>query len=86
MNEPETFIVTVQTEDGGFVQDMELPSEMSASELSKKLLEALKSIPESGFDSWKTCRFECDNQILEDSDTLLKAGVFDGSLITLLEE
>ncbi len=86
MNEPDTFIVTVQTVDESFMQDMELPSELPASELSKKLLEALKSMPESGLGEWTTCRFECNNRILEDSESLLKAGAFDGSRIIVLEE
>ena len=86
MNEPDAFIVTVQTIDESFMQDMELPSTLPISELSKKLLEALRSMPESEFNSWTSCRFECNNRILNDSDTLLKAGVFDGSRLVLLDE
>lgn len=86
MNEPETFIVTVQTADESFVQDMELPSEMPASELSVKLLEALKSMPESEFADCRTCRLEFNSRMLEDNESLLKAGAFDGSRIMVLEE
>lgn len=86
MNEPDSFIVTVQTVDESFMQDMELPSELPAYELSVKLLEALRTIPGSGFDRWTSCRFECDNCILNDNDTLLKAGAFDGSRIIVIDD
>ena len=86
MNEPENIIVTVQTVDESFMRDMELPSELTVSEISKKLLEALKSMPESEFSDWNECLLLCGNMILNSSDTLLNAGVFDGSTITVLEK
>ena len=85
MNEPSTFIVTVQTADQLFMQDMELPSELPVSELAPKLLEVLKNIAEDDFADWNNIRLEANNRVLTDSDTLVKTGVFDGSRITLLE-
>ncbi len=85
MNEPENLIVTVQTADENFMHDMELPSELPVSEISRKLLEALKSMPESGFSDWNSCLLLCGNMILDPGDTLLNAGVLDGSRIIVLE-
>ena len=85
MNAPNTFIVTVQTVDQRFMQDMELPSELPVSELAPKLLEVLKNIAEDEFADCGNIRLEANNRVLSDNDTLVKAGAFDGSRITLLE-
>ena len=85
MNAPSTFIVTVQTIDQRFMQDMELPSELPVSELAPKLLEVLKNIAEDEFSECASIRLEANNRVLTDSDTLAKAGAFDGSRITILE-
>ena len=85
MNEPDTFIVTVTNEERSFEQDMELPSGMLISELSSQILVILKDIHEDIFSQWLSCRLECGNKILNKDDTLVKASVFDGSMIVVRE-
>ncbi len=86
MNEPETFIATVTNDERSFEQDMELPSAMPVSELSSQILMILKDIHEDIFSQWVSCRLECNNRLLKKDDTLIKAGVFDGSRIIVREE
>ena len=85
MNEPDTFIATVTNDERSFEQDMELPSNMPVSELSSQILMILKDIHEDIFSQWESCRLECSNKILNNDDTLIKAGVFDGSIIVVRE-
>ena len=85
MNEPDTFIATVTNSERSFELDMELPSAMPVSELSSHILMILKSIHEDIFSAWLSCRLECNNRILNDDDTLMKARVFDGSRIVVRE-
>ncbi len=85
MNEPELFLVTVIFGDGVFSVDMELPSQLPIAELSRRVLEILRSLYEGEFSGWKSCSFEFNNKILNNDDTLLKVGAFDGSKIFLLE-
>ncbi len=85
MNEPELFLVTLIFGDGLFNVDMELPSQIPVGELSKRVLEILKSLYEGEFSGWKSCSFEFNNKILSNDDTLLKAGAFDGSKIFMIE-
>ena len=115
MNEPDTFIVTVETLDESFSCDMELPANLEASELSVKLLEIFRTIRDlkdpdrdaRDYDpsqelsplmqslreklagevtGWDACMIMCGNRILQDNDTLMSVGAFDGSRIVLLEE
>ncbi len=85
MNEPETFIATITNDERSFEQDMELPSSMPVSELSAQILLILKNIHEDIFSGWVSCRLECDNRILNQDDTLIKARAFDGSIIIVRE-
>ena len=85
MNEPELFLVTVIFGDGVFNVDMELPSQLPVRDLSRRVLEILKSLYEGEFSGWKSCGFEFNNKILGDDDTLLKVGAFDGSKIFMIE-
>ncbi len=85
MNEPETFIATITNDERSFEQDMELPSNMPVSELSAQILMILKSIHEDIFSHWVSCRLECNSKILNKDDTLIKARVFDGSIIVVRE-
>lgn len=85
MNEPDTFIATVTNNERSFEQDMELPSAMPVSELSSQILLILKNIHEDIFAPWSSCRLECNNRILKEDDTLMKARVFDGSIIIVRE-
>ena len=86
METPDTFTATVTNEERSFEEDMELPAEMPVSELEKQILMILKDIHEEIFSGWNRCRLECGGRILERDDTLLKAGVFDGSIITVRME
>ena len=44
-----------------------------------------KEIHEDIFSAWESCRLMSNNKFLNGDDTLLKAGVFDGSIITVRE-
>ena len=81
MNEPETFIATITNDERTIEEDMELPSSMPVSELSRQILMILKEIHEDKFGAWGACHLECNNRVLNKDDTLIKAGVFDGSRI-----
>lgn len=117
MNEPDTFIVTVETLDESFSCDMELPANLQASELGMKLLEIFRTIRDlkdpdrdahdydvsqelsplmqslrktfqeldGEITGWNACIMMFGNRILQDSDTLMNVGAFDGSRIVLLE-
>ena len=85
MNEPELFLVTLKLEDGSFEVDMELPSQLPIGELRRRLLGILKTLREDELSGWQTCRIEYNNRILNDDDTLLKVGAFDGSKLYLME-
>ncbi len=85
MNEPETFIATITNDERSFEQDMELPSNMPVSELSAQILMILKNIHEDIFLHWVSCQLECNSKILNKDDTLIKARVFDGSIIVVRE-
>ena len=71
MNEPELFLVTVIFGNGVFNVDMELPSQLPVKDLSRRVLEILKSLYEGEFSGWNSCDFEFNNKILSDDDTLL---------------
>ena len=85
MNEPDAFIVTVTNDERNVEQDMELPADMQISDLSAQILMTLKSIHEDIFSHWVSCRLECNSKILNKDDTLIKARVFDGSIIIVRE-
>ena len=85
MDAPDMFIATITNDERSFEEDMELPSGMPVSELSRQILMILKEIHEDMFSNWKTCRLEGGGHMLKDDDTLLKAGVFDGSMIVVRE-
>ena len=85
MNEPDTFIATITNEERSFEEDMELPSGMPVSELCRQILMILKEIHEDIFSAWGSCRLVSNNKLLNGDDTLAKAGVFDGSIITVQE-
>ncbi|MBQ7214901.1 MAG: EsaB/YukD family protein [Synergistaceae bacterium] len=85
MNEPDTFIATITDSAHSFEEDMELPSAMPVSELSRQILMILKEIHADKFEGWPMCRLECNSVILKKDDTLITAGVFDGSRIVVRE-
>ena len=85
MSAPETFIATITNEERNFYEDMELPSGMQVSELCRQILMILKDIHEELFSSWTSCRIESNNRLLNNDETLAKAGVFDGSIIVVKE-
>ena len=85
MNEPEMFIVTVIFGSDNYETDMELPAELPVSELRRKLLDVLKYVYEGEFAGWKSCVLEYDYRILDDKETLMSAGVYDGSRIYVIE-
>ena len=86
MDVPDMFITTITNDERSIMEDMELPSEMPVSGLCRQVLMVLKEIHEDIFGGWVRCRIEYNNRILEDGDTLLKAGAFDGSLLVVRGE
>ena len=86
MNEPELFLVTLELADGSHEVDMELPSEMTIGELAPRVLDVLKGRYEGELDVWKMCCFEHNSKVLEENDTLLSRGVFDGSRLLVYED
>ena len=85
MNEPEMFILTLIFGTENYETDMELPAELPVGELRRKLLEVLKNLYEGEFAGWKSCVLEHDYHILDDKDTLMSAGVYDGSRLYVIE-
>ena len=85
MNAPDTFIATITNEERTFEEDMELPSSMPASELCQQLLMILNEIHEDMFTNWVKCCLEYNSRIINDNDTLLKAGAFSGSWLVVRE-
>ena len=85
MNEPELFLVTLMLVDGSFEIDMELPSQLPIGDLRRRLLDIIKTLHEDELSGWQTCRLEYNNRVLNDDDTLLKVGAFDGSKIYMVE-
>ena len=85
MNEPDTFIATITNDERSFEEDMELPSGMPISELCRQILMILKEIHEDIFSGWSSCCLESNNRLLNKDDTLIKAGIFDGSVIVVRE-
>ena len=85
MNEPDLFIVTIIFGDENSELDMELPSQLSIGELRIRIFEILKNLHEDVFEGWHSCGLEFKNRVLEDNETLLKAGVFDGSRLYVVE-
>ena len=83
MNGPDTITATITNDERSFSEDMELPSGMPVSELGRQIMLILKDIHEDIFSGWTSCRLECRGRILDAEDTLLKAGVFDGSVIVV---
>ena len=83
MNEPDTFIVSVTNDERSFEEDMELPSVMPVSELCQQILMILKDIHEELFTGWVKCHLEHNGRVLRDDDTLVKAGVYDGSRLVV---
>ena len=86
MDAPDTFIATITNDERSFSDDMELPSAMPVHELCRQILMILKENHEDIFSSWNKCRIEYESRILDDDDTLLKAGAFDGSRIIVVEQ
>ena len=86
MNEPDTFIATITDDGRSFQDDMELPSDMPISELCRHIMMILKERHGDTFSTWNECSLVCNNKLLKDDDTLLKAGIFDGSVISVREK
>jgi len=67
--------------------DMELPINMAISELSIKLLEALKTLEPEHFQSTSCIglRFDEENRFLRNDETLESAHIWDGSILTVFK-
>lgn len=86
MNVPETVLVTVASDSEYFEADMELPGELPVKELKAEVMNVLRNEFGGSFTAWKSCSLEYRNITLNDEDTLISAGVFDGSRLLVYEE
>lgn len=84
MDEPELFIITISCPEENFETDMEIPSELPIVEIRSKILEILRSMYEGKFLKGFDCKLSYRNRFLKDEETLLSAGIFDGSKISLI--
>ena len=78
-------MVTVKIAGVGQWHDMELPADIPVKELAPKLLMALKNIESRLFMGIERVKikFDAENRYLADLETLVSAGVWDGSIITV---
>lgn len=86
MNEPDMFLITVVFGAENYEADMELPSTMPAERLCSKILDLLKNLYGGEFLKWDSCVLEYNSRILNDDETLLGTGIFDGSTIFVLDK
>ena len=80
-NEPETIIATIEHTAEKISIDMELPANLSVEKLKMKILEVLINVYAGSFTAWGSCRLIHDNRILNDSETMISAGIYDGGRI-----
>ena len=80
-NEPETIIATVEYTPEKFSIDMELPANLNVENLKMKILEALKNEKAALFSTWENCQLIHDSRILNGSETMISAGIYDGGRI-----
>ena len=80
-NEPETIIATIEYTTEKISIDMELPANLAVDKLTIKILEVLKNVYAELFSVWEKCRLIHNNRILNDSETMISAGIYDGGRI-----
>ena len=80
-------ILTVKIERTDLVYDMEFPASIPGAPLCDKLLAALKNIENSTFRSIEKINIIIDKtgRQLSDGQTLEEAGVWDGSIVTVVK-
>jgi len=78
-------MVTVKIAGAEQHHDMELPADIPIKELAPKLLMALKNIEGRLFMGVESIKIKPDdeNHYLLDTETLISAGIWDGSIITV---
>lgn len=83
----ENVLVTVKIQGSAAEYDLELPAAVPVKELAALLLEALKSLNKQMFAQASNFRimFNAENRFLEEDETLMKAAVWDGSIITIMK-
>lgn len=79
---PETFVVTVATQDGTISIDMSLPSWIPADELGPQILAILKILDER-CGAWLGCLLYYRGHQIRGSQTLATVGAYDGSVIAV---
>jgi uncharacterized ubiquitin-like protein YukD len=77
-------IVTVKISGTDKQHDIELPADIPIDELTSRLLIALKNIESKAFLGVDgiTIKVDAENRYLSETETLISAGVWDGSIIT----
>lgn len=79
---PDSFVVTITTQDRAFSIDMSLPSWMSADELGPQIAASIKPLDDS-IAKWEACAMFIDGHQIRGKQTLASAGAFDGSVIVV---
>ena len=74
-------IVTVNAESQAFSVDMELPAQLPIKELAPKILEILKEIDPSKFESMEKISLISNGEILPENATLESEAVWDGKIL-----
>jgi len=78
-------IITIKIAGATEQYDMELPADTPVSELSPKLLMALRNIGSDRFGCVEGIKLKSEeyNRYLDDGETLESAGIWDGSTVTI---
>ncbi len=82
--EPEKIIITVEHKNKKISLDMELPTKVPINILRSQILDILKNLYPDDFINYSSFRLACDNKILNVDETLITAGIYDGSILRLI--
>ena len=80
-NEPDMILATIECPNEKVSIDMELPANIPVGNMADKILEVLKNMYAGLFSSWTKCFLIYNNRILNNNETMLSAGIYDGGYI-----
>ena len=79
--EPETVIITIGYYEKNIFIDMEIPADVPVNVLKNKILEILRNMYEGIFAGWNEYNIAFNNRFLQDDETLISAGAYEGSYL-----
>lgn len=79
--EPETVIITIGYYEKNIFVDMEVMSDVPVRILKNKILEIIRNMYEGIFTEWTEYNIAFNNRFLQDDETLISAGAYDGSCL-----